>query len=93
MKSSISVRVKVRFALVSSSPFNISFASVITKMFCLSVRYTTQPAFISSAATQAGVAAAASEEAKHNHYLESVANDGGDFIPLVCSPSMQIIQC
>ena len=59
-------------------------------MFCLSVRYTTQPAFISSAATQAGIAAAASEEAKHNHYL---ANDGGDFIPLVCSPSMRIIQC
>ena len=52
--------------------------------FDLSVRWTTQPAFISSAASQAGVAAAAGEEAKDNHYLESVTNDGGDFIPLVC---------
>ena len=50
--------------------------------FDLSVRCTTQPAFISSAASQAGVAAAAaaaSEEAKDNHYLDSVTNDGGDF--------------
>ena len=52
--------------------------------FDLSVRCTTQPAFISSAASQAGVAAAAGEEAKDNRYLDSVTNDGGDFIPLVC---------
>ena len=52
--------------------------------FDLSVRCTTQPAFISSAASQAGVAAATGEEAKNNRYLESVTNDGGDFIPLVC---------
>ena len=47
--------------------------------FDLSVRCTTQPAFISSAASQAGVAAAAGEEAKGN-----VTDDGGDFILLVC---------
>ena len=50
-------------------------------------RYTTQPAFISSADSQAGVATAAGEEAKDNSYLELnnfVTNDGGDFIPLVC---------
>ena len=29
-------------------------------------------------------AAAAGEEAKDNRYLDSVTNDGGDFIPLVC---------
>ena len=52
--------------------------------FDFSVRCTTQPAFISSAASQAGVAAAAGEEAKNNRYLESVSNDGGDFIPLAC---------
>ena len=52
--------------------------------FDLTVRCTAQPAFISSAASQAGVAAAAGEEAKDNRYLESVTNDGGDFIPLVC---------
>ena len=50
----------------------------------LSVRCTTQLAFISSATTQAGVAAAAGERAKNNSYLESVSNDGGDFISLVC---------
>ena len=50
--------------------------------FDLSVRCTTQPAFISSAATQAGVAAAASEEAKDNRYLESVTSDGGDYSPI-----------
>ena len=52
--------------------------------FHLSVRCTTQPAFISSAASQAGVAATAGEKAKDNRYLEFVTNDGGDFIPLVC---------
>ena len=52
--------------------------------FDLSVRCTTQPVFISSAASQAGVAAAAGEEAKDNRYLDSVTTDGGDFIPLVC---------
>jgi len=52
--------------------------------FDLSVRCTTQPSFISSAASRAGVAAAACEEAKDNHYLEIVSDHGGEFIPLVC---------
>jgi len=47
----------------------------------LSVRYT---AFISSAATQAGVAAAASKEANDTCNLDSVTNDSCDFIPVVC---------
>ena len=38
--------------------------------FDLSVRCTTQSAFISSAASQAGMAAAAGEKAKDNQYLE-----------------------
>jgi len=52
--------------------------------FDLSVRCTTQPYFVSSAASQAGVAAAANEEAKDDHYLETVSDHGGEFIPLVC---------
>jgi len=52
--------------------------------FDLSVRCTTQSAVISSAASQAGVAAAAGEEAKDNQYLDIVNQSGGDFIPLVC---------
>ena len=39
---------------------------------------------MSSAASHAGVVAAVGEEAKDNRYLESVTNDRGDFIPLVC---------
>ena len=42
--------------------------------------------FISSATSQAGVATAAGEEAKDDHYLVSVIDHGGDFIPLVWSP-------
>ena len=45
--------------------------------FDLSVRCTTQSAFISSAASQDGVAAAASEEAKNNQYLDIVNKSGG----------------
>ena len=52
--------------------------------FDLSVRCTTQPSFISAAASKAGVAAAAGEEAKDDHYLETVNNHGGEFFPLVC---------
>jgi len=48
------------------------------------VRCTTQSAVISSAASQAGVAAAAGEEAKDNQYFDIVNQSGGDFIPLVC---------
>ena len=52
--------------------------------FDLSVKCTTQPSFISAAASKAGVAAAAGEEAKDDHYLETVNNHGGEFFPLVC---------
>jgi len=53
--------------------------------FDLPVRCTTQPAFISSAASQAGVAAAAAgEEAKDDQYLDIANHSGGDFVPLVC---------
>jgi len=52
--------------------------------FDLSVRNTTQSAMISSASSQAGVAAAAGEVAKDNHYQDIVSDDGGEFIPLVC---------
>ena len=40
--------------------------------------------FISSAASQAGVATAAGEKAKDDHYLETISDHGGEFIPLVC---------
>jgi len=49
--------------------------------FDLSVRCTAQPSFIFSAA---GVAAIAGKEAKEDHYLETVNDHGGEFIPLVC---------
>ena len=51
--------------------------------FDLSVRSTTQSAVISSASSQAGVAAAVGEIAKDNQY-QDIVNDNGDFIPLVC---------
>ena len=53
--------------------------------FDLSVRSTTQSAVISSASSQAGVAAAVGEIAKDTQYQDIVNdNGGGDFIPLVC---------
>ena len=52
--------------------------------FDLSVRSTTQSAVISSASSQAGVAAAVGEIAKDNQYRDIVNDNGGDFIPLVC---------
>ena len=52
--------------------------------FDLSVQCSTQRAVISSAASQAGVAAAAGEEAKDAQYLDIVDQSGGDFAPLVC---------
>ena len=54
--------------------------------FDLSVRCITQPSIISAAGSKAGVAAAAGEEAKDDHYLETVNNHGGEFFPLVCKP-------
>ena len=49
------------------------------------VRCTTQASFIScAAASQAGVAAVAGEQAKDDHYLETISDHGGEFIPQVC---------
>jgi len=53
--------------------------------FDLSFRSTTQSAVISSASSQAGVAAAGGEVTKDvNSYQNIVNENGGDFIPLVC---------
>jgi len=78
---------KVRIASDQSRPGDIyhpDFALGRPAYFDLSVRYTTQPSFISSAASQAEVAAAAGEEVKDDHYLETINDNGGEFIPLVC---------
>ena len=48
------------------------------------VRCTTQSAVISSAASLAGVADAAGEEAKDYQYLDIINKSGGGFISLVC---------
>ena len=50
--------------------------------FDVSIRCTTQPAFISSCASCAGVAAAAGEVAKDKKHLAAVEKVGSDFIPL-----------
>ena len=68
-----------RKGITSSDHFSLGRPSY----FDLSVRYTTQSSFIFSAISQAGVAGGG-EEAKDNHYLETVNNYGGDFILLVC---------
>ena len=49
----------------------------------LSVRRTIQPAFISSSAACAGVAAAAGELAKDEKHLAAVEKAGSEFVPLV----------
>ena len=51
--------------------------------FDVSIHCTTQPAFISSCASCAGVAAAAGEVAKDEKHLAAVEKVGSDFIPLV----------
>ena len=51
--------------------------------FDVSIRCTTQPAFISSCASCAGVVAAAGEVAKDEKHLAAVEKVGSDFIPLV----------
>ena len=51
--------------------------------FDVSIRCTTQPTFISSCASCAGVAAAAGEVAKDKKHLAAVEKVGSDFIPLV----------
>jgi len=60
--------------------FHPDFQHGRSAYFDISVRSTTQPAYISSSASCAGVAAAAGELAKH---LAAVEKAGADFIPLV----------
>ena len=70
--------------LINSRPADIyhpDFTLGRPAYFDLSVRCATQPSFISAAASKAGVAAAADEEAKDDHYLETVSNQGGEFSP------------
>ena len=67
----------------SGDIYHLDFSLGCPAYFDLFVRCTTQSSFISSAASQAGVAAVG-EEAKDNHYLETVNNYGSDFISLVC---------
>ena len=64
--------------------YHLDFTLGRPAYFDLSVRCTTQHSFISSAASKAGVAAAAGEEAKDDHSFEMVNDHGGDFFPLVC---------
>ena len=65
-------------------PAILKYQPICPAYFDLSVRSTTQSAVISSASSQAGVAAAVGEIAKDNQYQDIVNDNGGDFIPLVC---------
>ena len=62
-----------------------SFQHGCPAYFDVSIHSITQPAFISSSASCAGVAAAAAagEIAKDEKHLEAVEKVGSDFIPLV----------
>jgi len=59
------------------------FQDGCSAFFDISVCSTTQPSFISSSASCAGVAAAAGEVAKDEKHLAAVEKVGSDFIPLV----------
>jgi len=54
----------------------------LTSIFLFALS-TTQPSFVSSSASCAGVAAAAGEVAKDEKHLATVEKVGSDFIPLV----------
>jgi len=71
-------------AIILYIKFYINFQDCKILRFAYSVRCTTQPSFISSAASQAEIAAAAGEEAKDDYHLETVSDHGGEFIPLLC---------
>ena len=63
--------------------YHPDFLSGRAAYFDLSVRSTTQPSYISSASSCAGVAAAAGELAKDQRHQDVVEEAGCDFIPLV----------
>jgi len=63
--------------------FHPDFQDGRSAFFDISVCSTTQPTFISSSASCAGVAAVAGEVAKDEKHLAAVEKVGSDFIPLV----------
>ena len=63
--------------------FHPDFQHGHSAYFDVSVCSTIQPAFISSSASCAGVAAAAGEVAKDEKHLAAVEKTGSDFVPLV----------
>ena len=64
--------------------YHLDFQSGRPAFFDVSVRSTTQPSYISSASTCAGVAVAAGELAIENlTHQDAVEETGCDFIPLV----------
>ena len=63
--------------------FHPDFQNGRSAYFDASICSTTQPAYISSSTSCAGVAAAAGELAKDEKHLAAVMKVGADFIPLV----------
>ena len=63
--------------------FHPDFQNGRSSYFDVSICSTTQPAYISSSTSCAGVAAAAGELAKDEKHLAAVMKVGADFIPLV----------
>jgi len=76
-------RVSYNDALRPGDIFHPDFQHGRSAYFDISVRSTTQPAFISLSSTCAGVAAAAGELAKDEKHLAAVEKVGANFIPLV----------
>jgi len=68
-------------ALRPGDVFHPDFQHGHSAYFDISVRSTTQPAYISSSSACAGVAAAAGELAKDEKNLAAVEKVGADFIP------------
>ena len=63
--------------------FHPDFQNGRPAYFDVSIHSTTQPAYISSSTSCAGMAAAAEELAKDEKHLAAVMKVGADFIPLV----------
>ena len=62
-------------------PGHPDFQNGRSAYFDVSIRSTTQPAYVSSSTSCAGVAAAAGELAKDEKHLAAVMKVGADFIP------------
>jgi len=76
-------RVSYSDGLRPGDVFHPDFQHGRSAYFDISVRSTTQPAYISSSTSCAGVAAAAGELAKDEKHLAAVEKAGAEFIPLV----------